>query len=149
MKSAFLASTILLSAILPQGAFAKSKELPAPEWIYQTLTETFPEFVEHIGGFSYEIDLSRLTCSSSNSLGAAGATVVVTECMAVHRDGKTITRSAAPLFLSLLNGRAPLDRKSEAGTSYIELKSLNCSVIEPKPSSPDDVSEPRYSCSYK
>lgn len=123
-----------------------SKPLSGAQFIYVALATTFPEFNEHTGGFSYAIFLDRLDCHSTNTVKEHGL-VVVTECTATDYRGKSITREASNLFLVLLNQRVILDRQSEGGTTYINLEGLDCEVIDPKPSSPDDAHKPEYYCS--
>jgi hypothetical protein len=124
-----------------------SKELPGAQLIYTALANTFPEFDENIGGFSYEINLKELNCSSSSSFDKKGAPVLKTECTAIDAYGTQLVRPAADLYLTLVNHGVPVDSHSKAGTTYIVLKGLNCGVLEPRSSDPSNPVVPEYFCS--
>ncbi|WP_413291058.1 hypothetical protein [Bdellovibrio sp. HCB337] len=127
-------------------AVGATKELPGAQVIYLTLASTFPEFDESIGGFSYEITLKELSCSSSNSLDGNGAPLLTTECIATDALGTQLVRPATNLYLTLLNSGVPVDTHSEPGTTYIVLTGVNCGVLEPR-STPDNPVTPEYFCS--
>ncbi len=140
----FFAIPFLLSA--PANATSPRNSLTSPRWVYTALVKTFPEFVEHIGGFSYEISLRELTCASS-IVDENNTATLSTECTAVGIDGRIVTRAATDLFLTLLNSNVRIDRKSEPGTTYVLAQDLECALIDPKPSGPDDKIVREYSCS--
>lgn len=133
-----------LSAIV--GA---TKDFSGPQWAYFALAALFPEFEESIGGFSYEMNLTKLLCASSFTR-TDGAPTVKTECTATDLNGTSITRSAPDLYLTLqiATGALP-DTRSEPGTAYFELEDVNCGVLEPRTSNPNQPVKPDYFCSGK
>ncbi len=148
MKFKFLVF-LFFSLFVSIESFSASKptvNLTSPRWLYVELSKTFPELKESIGGFSYEISLKELRCTSSNILQKEEALISV-ECTAKNYNGNTLTRQAPTLFLALVNSKVKIDRNSEPGTSYIELQNLDCSVVDPKPTNPKDEIAPEYSCS--
>lgn len=145
IKFVFIAMALFSSELIKAES---TYHLNSPRWHYNALIKAYPEFKSHLGGFSYEISLQELSCASSNIITQNQKVSVSVECTAINEDGKVITRSSQELFLGLLNAGIKLDRSSEPGTTYIVLKNLACSLIEPKPSSPKDQIVPQYSCSF-
>lgn len=147
MKIKFL----FITMVLVYSGFIRAEStriLKNPQWHYTSLIKLFPEFKTHLGGFSYEISLQELTCASSNRVDQDQNVTVTVDCTAINEDGKILTRSSPELFLGLLNSGIKLDRTSESGTTYIILKNLNCTLIEPQSITPDEIIIPEYSCSY-
>lgn len=125
-----------------------TKEFQGPQWAYFALAKVFPEFNESIGGNSREMILKSLLCSSSLTQ-IDGNPAVQTECTATDEYGKTITRSAADLFLTLqISAGAMLDVHSEPGAVYFQIEDMDCGVLEPS-SSGGPPQDPEYFCSGK
>ncbi len=145
IKFLFIVMTLISSGLIKAEG---TRNLNSPQWHYNALVKAYPEFKNHLGGFSYEISLHELSCASSNIINQSQKVSISVECTAINENGEVITRSSPELFLGLLNAGIKLDRISEPGTTYIMLKKLVCSLIEPKSSSPNDSIIPQYSCSF-
>jgi hypothetical protein len=138
---------IILSAVFVSGLSqaAEVKKLPGPI-VYQAVAEAFPSLIKKTGEFLGEFQIDELICSSSNNIDGEESSVD-TNCIARAEKGD-VESSAPSLFLALLNSGLPVDRKSEAGTSYITVKNLNCSRLEPKSVNPEQPIEITYGCQF-
>lgn len=122
-------------------------EIIYPQWVYEALASTFPEFNEHLGGFSAQVSLKELSCSSGSDYQDESTTIAV-NCKATDWNGRTIEREGTKLFLALLNSQMPIDHRVP-GESKIVAQDLNCAVIAPRPADPEEswpIEE--YRCTY-
>lgn len=97
-----------------------------PQWIYESVAKTFPEFVKPLDGISAEIILDYLSCTSSNEYNGDHSRINVF-CSARNVFGQTITREGREIFLALINSGFHPDL-SDPGSSTIKLKGLSCLV---------------------
>ena len=97
-----------------------------PQWIYESVTKTFPEFVQPLSGISAEIILDRLECTSTNDYDGDQAKIDVL-CSARNVAGKTITREGRDLFLALIN--SGFHPEIKPGSATIKLNGLSCLVL--------------------
>lgn len=149
MTKMILSLAILASTTTAFAAPAKSeKKLEGSRYVFDALEETFPEFVEDIGGFSKEITIPQLSCFSANEV-IADRSVTTTVCEAINSDFKKLRKPATNLFLVLLNQRMAIHNYSSPGITYIELKDVDCALIDPKQSDPSKPHEPRYECTVR
>lgn len=144
MKKTFILLLIFFS--LNSFAGEMGKELIYPQWIYENLAETFPEFNEPLGGFSAEVLLKDLSCSSRNLTSHDEARMEV-RCTAVNWNGVRLEREGTKLFLALLNSGLVPDQRTNPGTSTIKVIGLSCAVIAPR-TTPENENWPpeEYSC---
>lgn len=146
-KIAGLLQNNIQSAMQLSGIVGAKQDIQDPKSNYFALVDVFPEFQESIGGFSKEINLKSLQCSSATS---TGASPVETYCVATDLNGQTFTRVATNLFLTLVaNKAAALNFYGEPGMVYFDLEEINCGVLEPRISDPSIPVEPEYYCSGK
>lgn len=140
-----LMAFILLASSIQLNAAEKHKEFIYPEWLFDSLVRTFPEFAERLGGNSAEINLKKLKCISRN-IHKSELPIAETKCQATNWNGENIEREGSSVFMALLNTGFKLDQSNEPGTSLIEIENISCAVIAPPQTDPGEILPEEYSC---
>lgn len=144
MKKLLIAFLLLSQSSL--YASEKYKEFTYPEWLFDSLVKTFPEFAERLGGNSAEINLRKIKCISRN-LNKSELPALETSCQATNWNGDFLEREGSSVFLALLNSGFKIDQSNETGISIIEIENISCAVIAPPSSLPSgEILPDEYSC---
>lgn len=128
MKS-FFKIFLILCATNVQVIFAgeTGQTVIYPQWIYESVAKTFPEFVQPLDRISAEIILDRLECISTNIYDGDHSKIDVL-CSARNVSGNIITRDGRDLFLALLNSGFHPNLRNP-GSASIKLNGLSCLVL--------------------
>lgn len=122
-KAFLLTGLLILMNVFAPSAFAE-KPLQGSEFLFRSLAETFPEFMQQGKGVQ-EITLLSLECYSLNEI-VAGAHVLKTRCHAIAPEFKHSEVDAGPLFLTMINLRLKVHNYSSPGITYVNVRDLKC-----------------------
>lgn len=140
-----LIAFFLLVTSIQLNASEKHKEFIYPEWLFDSLVRTFPEFAERLGGNSAEINLKKLKCISRN-IHKSELPVAETKCQATNWNGENLEREGSSVFMALINSGFSIDNNNEPGTTVIEIANISCAVIAPPQTDLGEILPEEYSC---
>ena len=122
--SSLLAVLLFVPSVHALTILPIPKALEGSDFLYRSVSETFPEFVQEKDGVS-NIDLQSLDCYSANEI-VDGAHVLKTRCKAIDQNFKISEDHAPALFLTLINLRLRVHNYSSPGITYLNLRNLKC-----------------------